>query len=94
MATYKMIVSSLALCRVLDSSPRGALVKFSTTSVGNSHAGHVNDIGLGYAEQPFDAFSIPPDQADRLRRVVEQLEEQPITLQWNGDRFTIIEHLI
>lgn len=96
MAEVKMIVSSLGLYRTLcDHVSGNSDVVFSHAMAGSTH---YVDIGGGFVgvlvSGPFERFTVPVVHADRLRRILQQLPEQPITLVWFGERFTIEDFVI
>lgn len=94
-----MIVSSKGLAQILRSVALGAEVRFTIKRFKKVDNGmlYVNGINVGEAvDNTFNRwqdFSVHHTHAMRLRHILEKLEEQPITLGWRDERFTL-DHVV
>ena len=90
-----MIVSTRGLAQILRFTASKSKVVFSINRYKRGENGslYVNDIAIGEAmdntSNRWENFSVPYAQAMRLYNVLQQLDEQPITLSWNEGQFTL-----
>lgn len=47
----------------------------------------MNGVCVGVTQEPFAPFRVDAERITRLGRVCQQLQEQPVTLVWNGEHF-------
>lgn len=97
-STSRMIVSTSGLAHILKDAPVMLDVSFRIKRHKKSDHGLLyvssHSPGLAYdtPHRRFQDFTVPYHHAIRLAKVLVQLEEQPITLEWDGDRF-ILHHV-
>lgn len=88
----RMILSTAQVARVPIDPAR-----FEMKSVGSVSFDHhftINKTVMGLVQHPFEPFTAPAHAVARLVSICEVLKEQPFTLTWDGERFTMKDFVI